>query len=85
MKNKYKLLGLYLPLFIISVISAVAIRTIALFNDFDLITGYFTDKSLISVGDYIVIGTSLLFLTYILMARREFKMMPDFTSPMTYP
>ena len=84
MKNKYKLLGLYLPIFIAATIATVVIRTIALFNDFDLKTGYFTDKSLISVGDYIVIGMSILFLTYILTARRDLKMIPDFTSPATY-
>ena len=84
MKNKYKLLGLYLPLFIAAVIGTAVRRTIALFNDFDLKTGYFTDKTLISVGDYIVIGMSILFLTYILTARRDLKMIPDFTSPATY-
>ncbi len=85
MKNKYKLFGLYLPLFLAAVISTVVMRTVALFNDFDVKTGFFIDKTLITVADVMVVAFSVVFLTYILTARRDFKMIPDFTSPLTYP
>ena len=85
MKNKYKLFGLYLPLFLAAVISTVVMRTVALFSNFNVQTGFFAEKTLITVADIMVVAFSFIFLSYVFTARRDFKMIPDFTSPLTYP
>ena len=84
MKNKAGLFGIYLPVFSLIALSTVVIRTVALFLHFDVETGYFSNKILISVSDYIVIGASVFFLTYIISARRDISLIPDFTSAATY-
>ena len=84
MKKRYKLFGGYFPLFVLALISTSVMRTVALLNDFDKKTGYFTSKTLITVADYIVIGASLLLFTYLFTAKKGLKLIPDFTSPATY-
>ena len=84
MKNKYKLFGPYLPIFLAVLISTVVMRTLALFNDFSVTTTYFTNKTLITIADYFVVGASLIMLTYLFIARKDMKLIPDFTSPATY-
>jgi hypothetical protein len=84
MKNKAKLFGIYLPLFLAVVIGAVVMRTVALFSHFDFTTGYFTEKLLISISNYTVAAAVLLFFTYIFTARRDISLIADFTSPATY-
>ena len=84
MKNKLKLFGVYFPVFILILVATVTMRSIALFNDFNLITGYFDQKTLVNVSDYIVVGAVIFFLTYLFTARKGMKLIPDFTSPATY-
>ncbi len=84
MRNKARLLGIYLPIFVLTLVSTVTMRCIALFGQFNFKTGYFTDKTLITVSDYILIGAALFFFTYIFTARRDIRLIPDFTSSATY-
>lgn len=84
MKNRAGLFGIYLPVFAFIALGTVVLRTIALFLHFDVETGYYSEKILISVSDYIVIGMSFFFLTYIFTARRDISLIPDFTSAATY-
>ena len=84
MKNKAKLFGIYLPVFLTAVIATVAMRTVALFSHFDFTTGYFTEKLLISISNYTLAAAVLLFFTYIFTARRDIRLIADFTSPATY-
>ena len=84
MKNKAKLFGIHLPVFAAVVIATVVMRCVALFSQFDFRTGYFTEKTLISVSNYIIAAAALFFFTYIFTARRDMKLIADFTSPATY-
>ncbi len=84
MKNKKELFGIYLPLFIVVAMAAVAIRTVACFLHFDPKTYYYTTRVLISVSDYTVVAASVFFITYIFTARNDLKLIPNFTSPATY-
>ena len=84
MKKRYKLFGGYLPFFVLALIATCVMRTVALMNDYNKVTGYFTNKTLISVADYILVGASILLFTYIFTARKDMKLIPDFTSPATY-
>lgn len=84
MKNRAKLFGIYLPVYLTAAIAAVIMRCIALFMHFDYDTGYFTEKTLITVSDIAVIAVVIFMLSYIYTARRDMKLIPDFTSPATY-
>ena len=84
MKYKAKLFGLYLPIFALITVATVVIRSISLFLEFDFKSGYFTQKTLISVADYLIVASVIFFLTYILTARKDITLIPDFTSPLTY-
>ena len=84
MKNKAKLFGVYLPTFAILLAAALILRTVALFLDFDYHTGYFAEKTLITVSNSITVIAVVFFFTYVFTARRDMKMIPDFTSAATY-
>ena len=56
MKNKAKLFGIYLPIFIVLIIAAVTLRTVALFLNFSPDTSYFSGKGLITAADITVIA-----------------------------
>lgn len=84
MKKKAKLFGIYLPVFVMLLIAALALRTVALFLDFDFVTHYYTYKTLISIANYITIAACAFLFTYIFTARRDMRLIPDFTSPATY-
>ena len=47
-------------------------------------TGYFDKKTLIGISDIILIVSAVFLLSYIYTARRDMKLIPDFTSPATY-
>ena len=84
MKNKSKLFGVYLPIFIGVFLATVTMRSVALILHFNYDTDYYTSKSLISTADYLVIAASVLFFTYRFTARNTIKLIPNFTSPATY-
>ena len=84
MKNKLKLFGIYLPAFLVLTLSAVVLRTVALFVHFDFDTGYFSENILISIADYMTVALSLFLFTYIFAARKDIRLIPDFSSARTY-
>ena len=84
MKNKAKVFGIYLPVFAILLTIVTVLRTVALFLDFDFNTGYFIEKTISNVSNYVTIASAVFFLTYIFTARRDIRLIPDFTSPATY-
>ena len=84
MKNKAKLFGIYLPVFAVLLTAVTVLRTVALLLDFNFKTGYFLEKTLSSISVYITVAAAVFFLTYIFTARRDMKLIPDFTSPATY-
>lgn len=57
-------LGIYLPLFILGSISSVTLRTVAFFRDLDVQTGYFTEKTLITIAGAVTAGTCLILLLH---------------------
>ncbi len=84
MKDKRKLFGIYLPIFIITTLVSVTLRTVALFTDYTVSTGYYDNKLIISIADYLVTLSCIFFFTYLFAARRDIKLIPNFTSPATY-
>ncbi len=84
MRNKNKIFTMYSSLFIISLIATVTMRTVALFLHFSEKNIYFNEKTLISAADYILVAACILFISYIFTARRDTRLIPNFTSPATY-
>ena len=84
MKNKLKLFGIYLPTFCAVTLAAVIMRTVALLVQFDFKTGYFTQNILISIANYMTVALSVFLFTYAFSARKDIKLLPDFSSPATY-
>ena len=84
MKKKSDLFGIYLPFYLITTITAVVLRTVSLFLHFDFDTNYFSEKTLIGISDGIVIFSAVFLLSYIFFSARNLKLIPNFTSPLTY-
>ena len=84
MKNNSKLIGLYLPFFIITASFATVMRTVACFLDFNYKTGHFGDKTIISIADYTVIAAAIFFLVYALIKKKGEDLIPSFSTPTTY-
>lgn len=84
MKNKIKLFGIYLPIFIIALAFSVTFRTIACINDFDGASGYFNSSAFITPANISIILASLFLLSYLFKKNKEVKFIPNFTSISTY-
>ena len=84
MKNKSRLFGIYLPVFLLLLIASVTLRTVALILHFDATTFYFDEKSVITAADIIVISGAVFMFTYIFAAKKNMKLIPSFTTPATY-
>ena len=84
MKNKTKLFGIYLPFFMLLLIAALTLRTIATTGYFNFRFGYFTNSSLPGIADALIIGTIVFFIIYIVAANRNTSLIPSFSSPANY-
>ncbi len=84
MMNQRKRIGAYLPIFLAFLLATVTIRCIALLRDFDFNSGYFSEKVLIGVSDYMLIGVCILFFTYIFIGQRNMKVRVELGSPLGY-
>lgn len=83
MKKTKRRLGIYLLLLILITAAAVVLRTLACFNDFNPTTGYFDDKLIITVADWLTVGGVVLFLSYPIASGRV-ALRASFSSPMFY-
>lgn len=83
MKNKTAIFGLYLPIFLLSVISTVTLRTVALLMNFDLTTGYFVSKTLINLSNALLVFFILLLSTFIFRGKKDMKLIPRFADMST--
>ena len=84
MNRKINLKQVYFAVLIAVSIVASALRTLALFLDFDMKSGHFNGKALIGAGD-IVVGVGCIFLfTYVFIGGKKEKLIASFTTPHTY-
>ena len=84
MKNRTKLFGIYLPIFLSVILGTVAMRTVACLLDFNFHTNFFVNDVLITISDYTVLISVLFFFTYMYTARKDIRLIPNFTSPTTF-
>ncbi|MBE6645361.1 MAG: hypothetical protein E7612_08305 [Ruminococcaceae bacterium] len=84
MKKKSDLFGIYLPIYLITALASVVLRTVSLFLHYDFDTYYFSEKTLIGISDGILICSAVFMLSYIFFSAENLKLIPNFTSPATY-
>ena len=79
MKNKAKLFGIYLPIYLLLVPTAVILRTIACIKDYE--GWYFADKLFSTLSATVLILSVIFFLTSIWTMRKDVRLIPSFSSP----
>ena len=86
MRNRTRLFGIYLPFFIILILTAITLRTIAIANAkyFNYTYHYFTSTSIPLIANAIISLTIVFFIIYIFSVYREIKLIPSFSSPANY-
>lgn len=78
-------LGIYLYIFFAGLIATTVMRTVACFNELDLISGYFNDKGLITAADITMVAFMLfLFLHNFTHSGADTVPKEDFGTPATY-
>lgn len=84
MRNKTRLLGTYLPFFILLLLGAITLRTIALINYFNYDYHYFTAKTVPKIADGLIALAAVFFIIYIIGVRKKISLIPSFSSPANY-
>ena len=83
MNTNSKRLGLYLAIVLLLTAAATSLRTIACMKMLDYETGFFTNKTLITIADVIIVVAVLGSLSYLLVAQR-IKLRASFSTSATY-
>ncbi len=80
MRNKNRLLAIMLTVLIGILGSTITIRSIAIFKYFDLNSGFYSDNTLITISNLILIFGVLIFAVYIFLGKNT-KLKADFNTP----
>ena len=83
MKKKARLLGIYLPIFIVILIATVTLKTIAALTSLNRY-GYYESSVIINIAHITIVCSVFFFLTYVWTARSGIKLLPSFSSPLNY-
>ncbi len=83
MKNRAKLFGIYLPIYLVILAATVTLKTVACFTSLN-VYGYFTYPLMINISAALLGLGAVFFLFYIWTARRDLKLVPAFATPANY-
>lgn len=81
--DRLKRLGIHLPLLFVLIVVSVTLRTVALYKNYIFGTGYFSNETVITVANIIVLIGSLFLLSFIFISP-NFKAVSRFNGPETY-
>lgn len=84
MKNRIRIFGAYLPFFILLTVAAISLKTVATVGFFNYRHHYFTNQTLPLIANILIAVCAVFFIIYILSARAEVKLIPNFSSPANY-
>ena len=84
MRNRQRLFGIYLPFFMLLLLGAITLRTIASIGFFNYRYHYFTNRTIPLIANILIISAMVFFIIYILCAHRRIKLIPSFSSPSNY-
>ena len=83
MRKLKELYGIYLLIFLLALPAVVVLRTVALFTDLAEY-GHFGNDILITISDWILLGSSVFFLSYMCFGRKGIKLIPAFDTAANY-
>ena len=83
MKSKFKVYGIYMPIFLIVLPLVVALGTVACIKYLEP-SGYFSNSLISNIANGITLGAVIFFLSYIITARKDMRFIPSFASPLNY-
>ncbi len=84
MNKRKEMFGMYLPLFSVITVIAAALRCIATFLYYDSDSFHYSSVALIRSADITVAIAALIMITYMFTAKRDMRLIPNFTTPATY-
>lgn len=84
MKNSRSRLVIYLPIVLALVLLCVTMRTIAMLTSLNFSTGYYSDKLIIGIGDWVNVAAVIFSLSYLATGRKEAKLVGSYEGPLTY-
>ena len=83
MKNKAKLFGIYLPIYLVILVATVTLKTVSCFTSLNNY-GYFTEPLMMNISAALLGVGAIFFLFYIWTARRDLKLVPAFATAANY-
>ena len=83
MRSRLRIYGIYLPIYLLLLIATSVLGSVAC-TSYLLEDGYFSDYLLYTITNWIVVGATVFFLSYIFTARKDMRFIPSFSSPLNY-
>ena len=84
MKNFSKRIGICEIVVFVFLLGSSALRTVALFTEYDVSVGYFDNKTLIAVANALLIAGAVCALSSVVAVGRELKLVASFDGASTY-
>ena len=84
MRNRKRLFGIYLPFFLLLILGAIALKTVATIGFFNNRYDYFTNRTIPLIGNILIAVSIVSFIIYIIATQRSIKLIPSFSSPANY-
>ena len=84
MKKKQLRAGIFIPILFILIAAATALRSIAIFTEFDFSTSYYSGGIFITAANSIAVLGVLVSLSYLFTEARRTKLIPSFSGSATY-
>ena len=81
--KKNRLLGIYLPIYILLTIATVALKSVGAFYNLDRY-GYYGGAVVMTVANLLITAGAVFFLTYTMFSKKDIRLIPSFSSPMNY-
>lgn len=83
MKNRFKLFGMYLPIYLAILVATVTLKTVACFTSLNLY-GHFSDPLMINISASLLGLGTVIFLFFIWTSKRDLKLVPAFATAANY-
>ncbi len=83
MRSKLRIYGIYLPVYLLLLIATSVLGSVAC-TSYLMTDGYFSDYLLYNITNWIAVGATVFFLSYIFTARKDMRFIPSFSSPLNY-
>ena len=83
MKNKFKIYGIYMLIYLLALPTLVSLGAVACINHLGT-DGYFDVTTVANIANVALTAVSFFLLTYVFFSGKEVKLIPSFSSPLNY-